>query len=329
MALAAAALVAASLAPARGEERDLAALREVFRRPEQTATVVAPEEEARARLGRHLFFERLLSGTGRMACSTCHDPARLFQDDRPRAVGVFYRALARRTPSLFDLANVRPLMRDGRAPDLEAQVLMPILDPDEMGQTAKRLLAQLGQVSFYREAFAQIFPERGLTLDTLAQALASYVRTLESPRTAFDAWVEGDEAALEPEAQRGLALFAGKAGCVACHFGWRLSDDRFHDIGLPTNDLGRGRFDPDPSSRFAFRTPSLRWVGKRPPYMHDGSLADLRAVIEHYDRGGIARPSRSPLVRPLGLTPEEKAQLLAFLASLSRPPPAEREVVRK
>lgn len=70
-------------------------------------------------------------------------------------------------------------------------------------------------------------------------------------------------------------------------------------------------------------------MGKRPPYMHDGSLADLRAVIEHYDRGGIARPSRSPLVRPLGLTPEEKAQLLAFLESLSRPPPAEREVVRK
>lgn len=303
---------------------DLAAWRDLFRRPKVSAPVADPEQGARVRLGRHLFFERLLSGSGRMACSTCHDPARFFQDDRPRAVGVFYRSLARRTPPLFDLAEVRPLMRDGRAASLEEQVLMPVLDPDEMGQTAAGLLDKLGRVAFYRRTFAETFPEEGLSLPAIARALAAYVATLESPPTAFDRWVEGADDALDERERRGLAIFLDKGGCIACHRGWRLTDDRFHDIGLPTADRGRGRFDPDPASQFAFRTPSLRWVAKRPPFMHDGSLGSLRAVVEHYDRGGIDRPSRSPSVRPLGLTEREKAELTAFLESLSRPPPEAR-----
>jgi cytochrome c peroxidase len=316
-----AALVAGWSSSSRASpDGDLAALRTNFVRPAAATEGTAPRDAPLVRLGRHLFFERLLSGSGRMACSTCHDPARLFQDDRPRAVGVFYRALARRTPSLFDLAEVRPLMRDGRAASLEQQVLMPILDPDEMGQTEERLLQQLGRVAFYREAFAETFPAEGLSTATLARALAAYVRTLESPKTAFDAWVEGDVLALDERERAGFALFVGKAGCIACHSGWRLTDDRFHDIGLPTSDLGRGRFDPDPRNRFAFRTPSLRWVARRPPYMHDGSLPNLRAVIEHYDRGGIDRPGRSPLARPLALRENEKVELLAFLESVSRPP---------
>lgn len=304
--------------------RDLAAWRDLFRRPPVSAPVADPDREARIRLGRHLFFERLLSGSGRMACSTCHDPARFFQDDRPRAVGVFYRSLARRTPPLFDLAEVRPLMRDGRAASLEEQVLMPVLDPDEMGQTAEGLLEKLGRVSFYRRTFVETFPEQGLSLPAIARALAAYVATLESPPTAFDRWVEGADDALDESERRGLSIFLGKGGCVACHRGWRLTDDGFHDIGLPTTDRGRGRFDPDPASQFTFRTPSLRWVAKRPPYMHDGSLGHLRAVVDHYGRGGIDRPSRSPSIRPLGLTEQEKGELIAFLESLSRPAPEAR-----
>ncbi|MCS6780155.1 MAG: hypothetical protein N2038_13345 [Geminicoccaceae bacterium] len=303
---------------------DVGAWRDLFRRPKVSEPVADADQEARVRLGRHLFFERLLSGSGRMACSTCHDPARFFQDDRPRAVGVFYRSLARRTPPLFDLAEVRPLMRDGRAASLEEQVLMPVLDPDEMGQTAEGLLEKLGRVAFYRRTFAETFPAEGLSLPAIARALAAYVATLESPPTAFDRWVEGEEDALEARERRGLAIFLGKGGCIACHVGRRLTDDRFHDIGLPTSDLGRGRFDPDRASRFAFRTPSLRWVARRPPYMHDGSLGSLRAVVDHYDRGGIDRPSRSPSVRPLGLTEQEKGDLIAFLETLSRPPPETR-----
>ncbi len=303
---------------------DLAAWRDLFRRPPVSKAAADPDQEARVQLGRHLFFERLLSGSGRMACSTCHDPARFFQDDRPRAVGVFYRSLARRTPSLFDLAEVRPLMRDGRAASLEEQVLMPVLDPDEMGQTAEGLLEKLGRVAFYRRAFAETFPEKGLSLPAIAQALAAYVATLESPPTAFDRWVEGSEDALDESERQGLAIFLGKGGCIACHRGWRLTDDGFHDIGLPTADRGRGRFDPDLASQSAFRTPSLRWVAKRPPFMHDGSLGSLRMVIDHYDRGGIDRPSRSRFVRPLGLTEQEKEELIAFLESLSRPPPEAR-----
>jgi cytochrome c peroxidase len=255
-----------------------------------------------------------------MACSTCHDPANSFQDGRPRAVGVFYKTLSRRTPPLFDLAEVPALMRDGRARSLEEQVLMPVLDPNEMGQTLERLLGQLGRVRFYRDAFDALFPGEGLSARSVAAALAAYVRSLASSETAFDRWVEGDESALGESERRGFALFVGKAGCVACHAGWRLTDDDFHDIGLPDEDRGRGALFPDVEAwRHAFRTPSLRGVAARPPYMHDGSLRSLEAVIDHYDRGGVDRPSRSARVRPLGLGPDEKADLRAFLESVSRP----------
>ena len=301
------------------EAVDLEVWRETFRRPSEPVFADGTEDPL-VRLGRHLFFERLLSGTGRMACSTCHDPANSFQDGRPRAVGVFYKTLSRRTPPLFDLAEVPALMRDGRARSLEEQVLMPVLDPNEMGQTLERLLEQLGRVRFYRDAFDTLFPGEGPSARSIAAALAAYVRSLTSPETAFDRWVEGDESALDDSERRGFMLFVGKAGCVACHGGWRLTDDDFHDIGLPDRDRGRGALFPDVEVwQHAFRTPSLRWVAARPPYMHDGSLRSLEAVIDHYDRGGVDRPSRSSRMRPLGLRPEEKADLRAFLVSVSRP----------
>jgi cytochrome c peroxidase len=119
-------------------------------------------------------------------------------------------------------------------------------------------------------------------------------------------------------AKRGFLVFNTKAGCSSCHSGWNFTDDSFHDIGLPSRDIGRGKFFPDVvKMQHAFKTPGLREIARRAPYMHDGSLPSLRAVIDHYDEGGIARESRSDNVQRLSLSEQEKADLEAFLNTLT------------
>jgi cytochrome c peroxidase len=129
----------------------------------------------------------------------------------------------------------------------------------------------------------------------------------------IDRWVAGDEAAIPESAKRGFALFTGKATCFACHSGWRFTDDNFHDIGTTTTDLGRGREVKDEALNYAFKTPTLRSVALRAPYMHNASLATLNDVVRHYETGGIARPSRSPMMLPIQLTDQERLDLVAFL----------------
>ena len=142
-----------------------------------------------------------------------------------------------------------------------------------------------------------------------------------SERATFDAWIEGDEKAISESAKRGFALFNGKALCSSCHEGWNFTNDSFHDIGLASKDIGRGEFMPGiVKMQHAFKTPGLREITRRGPYMHDGSLASLEAVVEHYDHAGVARPSRSDLMKPLGLTPQEKTDLVAFMQTLTSSP---------
>jgi cytochrome c peroxidase len=149
-------------------------------------------------------------------------------------------------------------------------------------------------------------------------ALASYVRSLVSPPTRFDAWAEGDAQALRAGELRGFRLFTGKAGCVLCHVGWRFTDDRFHDIGLPSSDAGRGAVPGGTPGLMAFKTPGLRELTHTAPYMHDGSLPTLDTVVRHYSGGFVARPSLAPhLNRELKLTARERVDLVAFLRTLS------------
>jgi cytochrome c peroxidase len=134
----------------------------------------------------------------------------------------------------------------------------------------------------------------------------------------FDRWVEGDQAAISPAAQRGFALFNGKAGCAGCHTGWNFTDNQFHDIGIPTKDIGRAAFEPDdPLAQYAFKTPGLRNLTYRAPFGHAGQFADLDAIVTFYEGGGVARPSKSPLMKPLSLSAAEHADLVAFLRSLT------------
>jgi cytochrome c peroxidase len=154
--------------------------------------------------------------------------------------------------------------------------------------------------------------------EAVVAALAAYLRSLISPPSRFDAWIGGDAAALGPAQVRGFRLFTGKAGCVLCHVGWRFTDDRFHDIGLPGNDPGRGAVPGGTPGLSAFKTPSLREIARTAPYMHDGSLPTLAAVVTHYSGGFLRRPGLAPnLNRELRLSAREKADLIAFLRTLS------------
>ena len=168
-------------------------------------------------------------------------------------------------------------------------------------------------------AFETIFPGEGVSRSTVERALATYERTIVPAAAPFDRWIAGDEAAIPEAAKRGFDLFTGRAQCSGCHVTWRFTDDSFRDIGAGSDkDIGRGRLFPNSVKlQHAFKVPTLRDVARRAPYMHDGSLPDLASVIALYERGGVDRPSRDALIRPLALSGQDRADLIAFLQTLT------------
>lgn len=273
---------------------------------------------AREALGKMLFFDPRLSASQTVSCGTCHNPGFHWGDGLPRGVGDKMKVLNRRTPTVLNVAWAAALFWDGRAETLEEQALLPIASADEMNMDMDSLIGRLRSVPGYPPLFEAAYPGEGITPSTLGKALAAYQRTIVSGDAPFDAWVRGDTSAISPQAQLGFRVFTGKAGCDVCHGGWRFTDDSFHDIGLPGTDRGRGAVLDLDVVQFAFKTPTLRNVAERSPYMHDGSVATLEEVVELYDRGGqVRRPGLSPEIRPLRLTADEKRALVAYLRTLS------------
>ena len=306
-------------ATARGQDSEIV-WRHVFKRPDTPpAPADNPLTPEKIALGASLFADPRLSGTGRHSCASCHRPALAFTDGRRQARALTGEALRRNTPALWNLAWSKQFFWDGRAPSLEAQVRMPIEAADEMGGDWPAILQRLAADASVVSQFQTAFPAQpAISEDTVVKALASYVRSLVSPPTRFDAWIEGDTGALTAAEERGFRLFTGKAGCMLCHVGWRFTDDRFHDIGLPGNDPGRSAIPDGTPGRMAFKTPSLRDVDRTAPYMHDGSLPTLTAVLKHYTGGFVSRPTLAPHInRRLRLSAREKADLIAFLRTLS------------
>lgn len=205
---------------------------------------------------------------------------------------------------------------------LEQQALDPVLnariggmDPSLIVERVRNWLAgDSGLLATWREAYGDAL----VTTDRISASLAAFERTLVSPSAPFDRWIEGDKNAISAEAQQGFTLFTGRAGCAVCHSGWRLTDDSFHDIGMPDSDLGRGTLFPgEPTLEHAFKTPTLRGVADLGFYMHDGSLPSLSSVITHYASGFSRRASLDPDMHPLELSSQERVELIAFMNSLS------------
>ncbi len=318
--------LAQSAHQATGLTVDAAArLRDAFRRTdEDPAPAENPSSEAAIALGQRLFFDPLLSGGGTMACASCHNPQVGWSENRPRGIGENGFVMKQRTPTLLNLGGLGPLGWDGKFPTLEAVAFTPISSPGVMNLPEATLIARLKADADYVRDFTATYGPDSITRANVERALATFERTIVSKAAPFDRWLAGDDAALDETAQAGLGLFAGKAGCVGCHSGWAFTDGSFHDIGVGTGtDIGRATLFPSSAKlRYAFKTPTLRDVAIRAPYMHDGSLPSLEAVIDLYDRGGIDRPSRSPAIKPLDLSQAEKAALLAFLKTLTSEPAA-------
>jgi cytochrome c peroxidase len=233
-----------------------------------------PYQAEKAALGKMLFFDPRLSINQNISCATCHNPSFGWEQALPLAVGAQNTALGRQNPTILNLAWGDKFFWDARAATLEEQALGPIQSDVEMNMPLDVLIERVSGIEGYRPYFNSIFSE-WITAETIAKAIATFERTVVSGPSPFDRWIEGDESALSDSAKRGFELFNGKAKCSACHSGWNFTDNKFHDIGLPT--LDEGRFVIDPSSelnRHAFKTPGLRNITHRAPYMHNGSFAN-------------------------------------------------------
>jgi cytochrome c peroxidase len=270
-------------------------------------------------LGRRLFNDRGLSRDGSTSCATCHQQNRAFSDGRRVAIGVNGATGIRNSPSLVNRGYNQTLFWDGRAASLEQQVIEPLVNPREMKSTPEHVTDYVRRK--YRRDFEAAFghgPEYG----DVARALASYVRTIQSGNSRFDRFREGRVNTLTTSERAGMLLFHSKAGCSSCHVGPNLTDDAFHNTGVAFRDgkyLDAGRFDVShaEADMGAFRTPGLREVARTAPYMHDGSIGTLEDVVEYYNRGGNMNPRLDSVLRPLHLTPAEKANLVAFLRVLT------------
>ena len=304
---------------AQKPQSGLDALKAQYRRP---ATIPFPKDNPytpqKAALGKKLYFDTRISVSMAQSCASCHSPGFGWGDGLAVGVGHGMAKLGRHSPTVVNAAWSTIFMWDGRLPTLEDQALGPIQSPGEMNMKLDQLMERLATIPEYKPLFEAVFPGEGMKPKTLAQAIATYERTVVSDRAPFDAWIEGNEKAISEDAKRGFTLFNEKAQCAACHEGWNFTNEGFQDIGLPSKDIGRGEYLPGVvKMQHAFKTPGLREIGRRSPFMHDGSLATLEQVIDHYDHAGVERPSRSDLMRPLKLTVQEKADLVAFLKTLT------------
>jgi cytochrome c peroxidase len=292
-----------------------------------------PTASAKVILGRRLFHDPRLSGSGQIACASCHDQDLGWADGRRVSFGHNRTPTRRHAPSVRYAAYAQSLFWDGRASSLEDQALAPIVHAQEMAFTREGLEARLLELDDYQEAARTVYGRDRLTAEDVTGALAAFQRSLATPRGRFQAFLSGKREALPDQSLHGLHLFRTKAGCMNCHHGPTLSDNRFHNLGLSFfgtrhQDLGRYDVTHDARDAGAFRTPSLLGVGETAPYMHAGHFRDLRTVLSMYragmpqpkPRGAQAQdpifPMQSPLVSKLALSEEEIAALEAFLESL-------------
>jgi cytochrome c peroxidase len=281
-----------------------------------------PSTPEKVALGKLLFFDPRLSGGNRIACASCHQPAKGLSDGLPRSMGASGE-LSRNAMTLWNVAYMHALHSDGNRATLEDQVDKAIPGP-AMGKPYPALLAELGAIPQYRERFQRAFPD-GITEGNIAKAIAAFERTLLTFDSPYDRYRAGDKGALSGEQKQGMALFfSPRTGCSSCHVAPLFTDNAWHNLGVPQAgpkavDNGRADVTHDPADTGAFKTLTLRNVALTGPYMHDGVFGTLDQVVAFYAGGGGPSPHKSPLMKPLDLSPSEQKALVAFLEALTDP----------
>ncbi len=284
--------------------------------PEDNPTT--PEKVA---LGRLLFFDPILSENDDISCAHCHRPDKGLSDGRATSIGTSGQPVSRNAPTLWNVGYADNLFWDGRIQSLEAQIIFPLTNPDEMGvQNIAEMVAELQAVPEYEALFAAAFPGEPIELAQVEKALAAFQRTLISQSSSFDRYAAGDESALTPAEKRGLDLFRStKARCVECHTFPTFASESFRVIGVNSSDPGRAGV-MENGLEGSFKVPTLRNVALTAPYMHNGSMSTLAEVIEFYsDGGGRVRgvENMDLLIQNLQLSQQEQADLAAFLLALT------------
>ena len=310
---------------------------------------------AKIEFGRQLFFDKRLSVDGTVSCATCHDPGLAFTDGKSVAEGIGGKRGTRNSPSLLNAMFNSGQFWDGRAASLEAQAILPLVNPDEMGNVSHaQVIDRLQQAPEYVRQFQEVFGGK-MTIEGIGKAIAAYERTLVSANAPIDRFIAGDREAISAGAQRGFTLFRGRARCSICHtvnqaFPF-LSDQNYRNTGVATSspgfealaeratqavrrgdqaaalrglaresstsELGRFMVSGSPLDIGSFRTPSLRNVELTAPYFHNGTAATLKDVLNFYSKGGGDDPRRDWELQPLGLTDREQEDLIEFLKSLT------------
>ncbi|OYV05033.1 MAG: cytochrome-c peroxidase [Verrucomicrobiales bacterium VVV1] len=283
-------------------------------------------------LGKRLFFDPILSINGSQSCASCHAPEAAFSDPRRVSLGAHGQPGKRNAMSLFNLAwSQDGLFWDGRAKTLREQVLMPIVDPNEMGESIRNVVAKLQSDLTYSADFQKAH-SAPISAETLSKSLEQYLLTLTAQDSRFDRAAR-KQATLTDEEKLGLSLFVTEndparglrgADCFHCHGGTLFTDNRFHNNGLTLDDNDRGQMaiSGNDSDRGKFKTPTLRNIARTSPYMHDGRFATLEEVVEHYNSGVVRSETLDPNLGKhpasgLGLNDKEKKALVAFLKTLS------------
>lgn len=301
------------------------------------ATPTAGEIE----LGRQLFFDPRLSVDNTVACSTCHDPRKGWSDGRPQAVGILNQRGTRNTPTILNATYADLQFWDGRTVGLSTQAGLPMLNPIEMGQPSEAaIVAKVSLIPGYVVNFTKVYgldaQGRSVTMINMSRALAAFESMIISAQDApIDKRLKGDTKALGPDAEIGYQIFT-RANCMECHAPPLFSDLKFHNTGLEyatrgrTTDRGRAEFTNAAADVGAFKTPSLREIGRTAPYGHNGEIADLKRMVRHYNLAGYVIPQGDtrlfrdgridPRIKNLELTETQENYLVKFLDEAFRSP---------
>ena len=274
-------------------------------------------------LGKTLFFDTRLSGSGKISCATCHQPELNWTDGKEKSIGHEGALNKRNSPTIQNTWFYNKLFWDGRSNSLADQAFAPINSESEMHNEMHVVMRTLSKIKGYRNLFKQAFGNDEISPQRLTISIAIFEKTIVSRKSRFDDFLEGNKKALNNEEIRGLHLFRTKARCMNCHNGALFSDNQFHNNGFfynstPGFDEGLYKVTHKEMDMGKFKTPSLRDVAKTGPFMHDGSKISLAAILEIYNKGGVAKNDK--LVKKIGLNRFEKKDLLAFLNAISSPP---------
>ena len=317
-----------------------------------------PLTRAKVELGRQLFFDTRLSADNTISCASCHQPEYGYAAPTQFGVGIRGQLTGVNSPTAYNRILSDAQFWDGRAASLEEQAKGPIAAPGEMGNTHEQAVKTVEGIDGYRQQFATVFPDEPISIDTIAKAIATFERTLVTGPSPFDyaealrpyedyevedfeelqeedpeqyaVYLQLKEAAganpMSESALRGRELFfSEKTNCTACHVGANLTDEKYHNIGIGMADAdppaGRKSVTAKAEHHGAFKTPTIRNVASTAPYMHDGSLATLEEVVEHYVKGGTPNGNLSKDILKLDLSPQDKADLVEFMKACSGPLP--------